>query len=406
MVYVIGAVGPTGPAGPLSLNISGVTTVSSDNPAQIVNHGDDENVELEFFIPMGPTGPQGVEGIQGPTGPQGEKGPQGEIGPAVMIEIGDVETVEPEASANVNDTGTNNKHVLNFTIPRGFTGPKGDIGPTGPAGTSVKILGSYSTLAELKKNKPQGSPGDGYLIGDNLYVWSDTLNDWQDVGVIRGPQGNPGEKGEIGPQGPRGVQGLQGIQGPPGEKGEQGLPGVEGPTGPTGPIGPTGPNGPEEIGVAYFVTFNNNTSEGYVVNKSHRIPILRKEVDNTDMCILNNDNTISFKKGGIYRVDFVLTAYVNPTTPFDKNTDVIAVGFKKVYEKIVYVGGSSWYTGESNIKIVGQGMVVISDPVKDYMELVNMSSVPLTLNTPSIDTVSTKSYFVNSVLTMLIQYLG
>lgn len=50
-----GPVGPTGPAGPLSLNISGVTTVSADNPAQIVNHGDDENVELEFFIPMGPT---------------------------------------------------------------------------------------------------------------------------------------------------------------------------------------------------------------------------------------------------------------------------------------------------------------------------------------------------------------
>jgi len=52
---------------------------------------------------------------------------------------------------------------------------------------------------------PIGEPGDAYLINGDLYVWSDTTNDWTNVGTIKGP------KGDTGPQGP------QGEQGPPGQ---------------------------------------------------------------------------------------------------------------------------------------------------------------------------------------------
>lgn len=405
----IGPTGPQGEPGPTSIQIASVVTADPGEDAEIVNLGDEKDVKLEFIIPMGPTGPtgamgpQGIEGLPGEMGPQGEpgimgpigpQGPQGETGPAVSLEIGNVLTVAASDDASVTDTGSGNMHILNFAIPRGEAGETGPIGPTGPAGTSVTILGSYDNISDLQDAHPTGSPGQSYLVGDNLYVWSETANDWQDVGVIRGPQGLPGSPGPTGPQGPRGLQGIQGIDG------------VDGVPGPTGPTGPTGAKGPEEIGVVYFVTFNNNSESGYSVNSNGRIPITRKEVDNTDLCTLNQDNTISFNKNGVYRVEFIVNAFEEPDEVFDKNTDAIAIGFKKINEQIVYAGNSSWYGGEPTIKIVGQGMFLIADYESEKMELVNMSKQSITLNTPLLDSTTSQSYFVNPVVTIIIQYLG
>lgn len=75
------------------------------------------------------------------------------------IQVGNVTTGNPGTSVIVNITGTREKPILEFTIPRGNEGP---IGATGP-------------------------------------------------------------KGDTGPQGPQGKQGIQGIQGPPGPKGESGI---------------------------------------------------------------------------------------------------------------------------------------------------------------------------------------
>ncbi|WP_312507591.1 collagen-like protein [Lysinibacillus sp.] len=75
-------------------------------------------------------------------------------------------------------------------------------GEKGEQGTGVRILG---TLPDESALPPLGEPGDAYLINGDLYVWSDTTNDWTNVGTIKGP------KGDIGPQGP------QGEQGPPGQ---------------------------------------------------------------------------------------------------------------------------------------------------------------------------------------------
>lgn len=132
---------------------------------------------------------------------------------------------------------------------KGDPGEKGDQGPKGNDGTGVTILGSYSSLEELKTAHPIGQVGDSYIIDGDLYVWSITLNDWNNVGKIQGPKGDkgdkgeqgeqglkgdPGEKGDKGATGEQGIQGLKGDKGDPGEKGDKGDPGEKGAQGPQG----------------------------------------------------------------------------------------------------------------------------------------------------------------------------
>ena len=345
----------------------------------------------------------------------------------------------------------------------------GPTGPMGPAGTSFTILGSYDSVEDLIKHHPTGNTGEAYIVGNDLYIWSKENNTWVDVGAIRGPQGEQGATGpqglqglqgeqglmgpqglqgpqgeqgptgpqgiqglqdEQGPTGPQGIQGLQGEQGPTGPQGIQGLQGLQGEQGPTGPQGlqglqgprgeqgpqglqglqgepgPTGPAGPQEIPAVYLATFNNNTQQGYTVESNQRIPIGRKEVDNTSICNLNAvENTISFNKEGVFRVEFIVNAYVNTDNSFSSENDIIAIGFKKTNENIVYAGGSTWNSENHSIRIVGQGIFVIAS-TSEEMELVNMSKNTINLTTPYLASTTSTSYFINPVVTMIIQYLG
>lgn len=115
----------------------------------------------------------------------------------------------------------------------------------GADGTSVTILGSYDTYAQLIAAHPTGSLGDGYMVAGDLYVWNGSA--WEDVGTIQGPQG------PAGPQGPQGIQGATGAKGDKGDtgatgatgpQGPQGAQGAKGDTGATGPQGPKGDTGP------------------------------------------------------------------------------------------------------------------------------------------------------------------
>ena len=63
-------------------------------------------------------------------------------------------------------------------------------GAKGETGTSVTILGSYNTLADLEAAHPTGNAGDSYLVAGYLYVWNGTA--WQNVGQIKGDQGDTG----------------------------------------------------------------------------------------------------------------------------------------------------------------------------------------------------------------------
>jgi hypothetical protein len=116
--------------------------------------------------------------------------------------------------------------------PVGATGPLGPTGPqgaTGPAGSGVSVLGSYATVELLESDNPLGNIGDSYVIGEDLYVWSDLNQEWFNAGTFIGGTG---------PTGPA-VTGPTGATGPQGDVGPSG-----GPTGPTGATGPAGISGP------------------------------------------------------------------------------------------------------------------------------------------------------------------
>lgn len=123
-------------------------------PAEVeLSYVRDLNVVLGMAI--GATGPQGPTGAAGPVGPQGPTGPTGPEGP---------------------------------TGPKGPTGPQGPTGPTGPAGTSFTIMGTYDTLYDLQQAHPTGHLGDAYMVGEDVYIWSE--NDaWESIGQLQGPPG-------------------------------------------------------------------------------------------------------------------------------------------------------------------------------------------------------------------------
>lgn len=137
-------------------------------------------------------------------------------------------------------------HPDDFKGEKGDKGDTGEKGDDGKDGTSVNILGSYDTEAELRAAHPTGEAGDGYIVNGDLYVWNLDTADWLNVGQIQGPQGEQGIQGETGPQGPQGEQGIQGETGPQGEQG------IQGETGATGPQGEQGVQG--EAGVSPVIS--------------------------------------------------------------------------------------------------------------------------------------------------------
>jgi Collagen triple helix repeat (20 copies) len=198
--------------------------------------------------PVGATGATGQQGIQGETGPQGIQGVQGETGPqgvqgiqGIQGEKGDTgeqgiqgETGPQGIQGVQGETGTQGP-----TGPQGETGPQGPAGPQGIQGQGITVKGAYDDVSEI----PAGSVnGDAYLIGSELYVYTDGV--FISTGLAAGPQGPTGPQGI---QGETGLQGIQGIQGQTGPQGIQGATGPAGATGATGPAGATGATGPQGI---------------------------------------------------------------------------------------------------------------------------------------------------------------
>ncbi len=387
-------------------------------------------------------------------GPTGPTGPKGDLAEAERISLGKVSTVDSENEAQIIDNKSGLTHILDFMIPRG---PKGD------AGSSVTILGSYSSLDQLKQNHPIGKVGDSYLVEDNLYVWDENTNNWNDVGIIKGPKGDTGPQGPIGPkgeqgiQGPRGEQGIHGIQGdigpkgdtgpqgPVGPKGEQGIQGprgeqgihgiqgdigpkgdtgpqgpigpkgeqgIQGPMGlkgeqgiqgPQGPTGPTGPTGPLLVPTTVFIKFNNDTSIDEEVKSLERIPLDVKIGDDTSQFILNEeDKTITFVNSGMYYIDFIVQAHPVNGTTFNDDHDMIAIGFKKTDEPTVYAGGSVWCLTSTPVNIIGKGIVNLPYE-NEVFELVNLGKYPIYLNSPNRSYMYTYSSFINPVVSLSIQ---
>lgn len=114
-------------------------------------------------------------------------------------------------------------------------------------GQDGKSLNIKVTAADCKL------PGDAYIDENGHFlvlVEAETTTSearFEDVGNIRGPQGEIGPQGPQGPVGPKGeigAAGPVGSQGPKGEKGDIGATGPQGPKGDKGEKGDTGAQGP------------------------------------------------------------------------------------------------------------------------------------------------------------------
>jgi hypothetical protein len=252
---------------------------SIEDISEMVNAG-------EFVGPQGPKGEKGdkgekgAEGPAGPQGPRGEKGDKGDPGEKGADGTVAFESLTPEQKESLRgisitavsiDTDGNltitfsdgdSENVGNIIGPQGLQDPqgeKGDVGPQGPQGpqgekgeqgndgTSLNILGTKESEADLPLNAEKN---DAYLINGEMWVFNGT--NWNNAGRIQGPQG---PQGPVGPQGPKGDPGPQGIKGDPGEKGEQGIQGLKGDTGLQGPQGPVGPKGEQGDAGVRGITF-------------------------------------------------------------------------------------------------------------------------------------------------------
>lgn len=201
-------------------------------------------------------GPQGPKGEKGDKGDPGERGADGTVAfesltPEQKESLRGISvtavSIDVDGNLTITFSDGDSKNVGNVIGPQGVPGPKGDkgdVGPVGPQGpqgekgeqgndgTSLNILGTKESEADLPLSAEKN---DAYLIDGEMWVF-DGAN-WNNAGKIQGPQG------PVGPQGPKGDPGPQGVKGDPGEKGEQGAQGLKGDTGPQGEQGPVGPKG-------------------------------------------------------------------------------------------------------------------------------------------------------------------
>lgn len=205
---------------------------SIEDISEMVNAG-------EFVGPQGPQGPkgeqgkQGEKGAEGPAGPQGPKGDKGDTGEKGADGTVAFESLTPEqkeslrgisiTSVSIDADGNlaitfsdgNSENVGNIIGPQGMQGlkgDKGDIGPQGPQGprgpqgekgeqgndgTSLNVLGTKESEADLPLSAEKN---DAYLINGEMWVF-DGAN-WNNAGKIQGSQG---PQGPVGPKGDKGT---------------------------------------------------------------------------------------------------------------------------------------------------------------------------------------------------------
>lgn len=196
-----GLQGERGVPGPSSIDVGITETLEPFEDAKVENVGTNEDVILNFKIPRGKQGIDGKIGPQGIPGPKGEKGDmglqgikgeKGDQGPAT-IQIGNIETIEPNEEANVVNAGTPVDVVLDFKIPKG---EKGDQGPRGLPGEIGRT--EHITIDETETLEP-GEPA----------TVMDTFENWVHHLAFSIPKGAKGDAGERGPQGPAGPPGTE-----------------------------------------------------------------------------------------------------------------------------------------------------------------------------------------------------
>ena len=116
-----------------SSKVLNMTVSAHESQEPTVTKTEGEVVNLDFGLPRGEKGERGERGEQGEAGKDGKDGIDGKDGKDGIngvtpdFSIGTVTTLEPNESASVTLTGTEEEPVLNFGIPRGVKGEQGEV---------------------------------------------------------------------------------------------------------------------------------------------------------------------------------------------------------------------------------------------------------------------------------------
>ena len=245
-----GFIGPVGPVAVYGAPIAQKLSPGASPTVTISGVGSGAN---PYILTIGV--PEGYQGVQGPKGDKGDQGDQPTFSQPTVTKVAAGGT--PDSTLSGAGTALD-PYAFQFALVTGDTGAVGPQGLKGDPGTSVTIEGTVASPADLPTTGM--TAGQGYLTASDghLHVYDGAA--WQDVGLIRGPQGVRGPAGPVGPQGVKGDQGIQGLKGdqgdaftysdftptqltgltgPIGPKGDQGIQGIQGIQGPQGNRGDT-----------------------------------------------------------------------------------------------------------------------------------------------------------------------
>lgn len=130
-----------------------------------------------------------------PRGKTGEKGENGKDGDKIII--GKTSTLDANARAKVVDTVVDNTHTLDFYIPQGFDGADGDVGPKGEDGktyyTWIKYADSQTTGIS---DNPEGKTYLGIAVNKETNNPTNIYSDYK-WSLIKGDKGTDGKSETI-----------------------------------------------------------------------------------------------------------------------------------------------------------------------------------------------------------------
>jgi hypothetical protein len=225
-----------------------------------------------------------------------------------------------------------------------------------------------------------------------------------------GPTGPKGEQGEVGPTGPIGLsETIEVGETKTGDSGSKAS--VVDRGGPNHILDftiPSGLSGLSKIQNAYIIKYNDGTvATGIKIEPDERIPLDRIELDVDNLVNLNSeDNLIKFNKIGYYKITIMINASIK-TTPnnFNPDTDFVSYGFRQTNTDNIYVGASKWIYNNEYSNVISQGIVAIDSTDNDY-EIVNIGSKEIYLLSPDLNNIKSNSYFTNTLVNIVIEYLG
>ena len=222
-----GETGPQGPEGPAGTSVTIKSLVSSSVPGEASTITFSNNTTLKVY--NGADGGQGPAGVgissitkkgdtvnlvdtyeitytdpqktkdtftvtNGAPGAPGNPGDPGAAGVGILSVSQKYKSEVDEGENEIVVTLTNEDEYT-FIIKNGSQGPQGPKGEKGADGTSVKIKDTLDSTEDLKGKQSSAVNGDGYIIGENLYVYTggsgtDIYYGFKNVGKIKGPKGD------------------------------------------------------------------------------------------------------------------------------------------------------------------------------------------------------------------------